>query len=134
MERFTYVKMMLDSITCPIVIGGQILEGDLAIPKGARSIILFANGSGSSRHSTRNQYVAGVLNKAGFATLLVDLLSSEEKEADIAGSHVRYNIELLAGRFKAVTKWLLQEPKTKNLKIGYFGSSTGAAACSNCCS
>ena len=122
------MKMMLDSITCQIVIDGRILEGDLAIPTGARSVILFAHGSGSSRYSTRNQNVAEVLNKAGFATLLVDLLSSEEKEADIAGSHVRYNIELLAGRFRAVTRWLLQEPKTRNLKIGYFGSSTGAAA------
>jgi putative phosphoribosyl transferase len=89
---------------------------------------LFAHGSGSSRHSTRNQYLAEVLNKAGFATLLVDLLSSGEKEADIASRHLRYNIELLAGRSKEVTKWLLQQPQTKNLKIGYFGSSTGAAA------
>jgi predicted phosphoribosyltransferase/dienelactone hydrolase len=93
----------------------------------ARAVILFAHGSGSRRHITRNQYVADVLNKAGFATLLVDLLSSEEKEADKAGSHLRYNIELLARRFKGITEWLLQEPKTKNLEIGYFGSSTGAA-------
>jgi putative phosphoribosyl transferase len=122
------VIKMLDSITRQIVIHGRILEGDLTIPTGAEAVILFAHGSGSSRHSTRNQYVAEVLNKAGFATLLVDLLSSEEKEADIAGRHMRYDIELLAGRFKEVTKWLLQQPQTKNLKIGYFGSSTGAAA------
>lgn len=120
--------MMLDTIRRQIVLDGQTLEGDLAIPTGAKAIILFAHGSGSSRHSTRNQYVAEVLNKTGFATLLVDLLSSEEKEADISGRHMRYNIELLTGRFKEVTKWLLQEPQTKNLKIGYFGSSTGAAA------
>jgi putative phosphoribosyl transferase len=119
---------VVDSITCNIVIDGQILEGDLTIPTAAKALILFAHGSGSSRHSTRNQYVAEVLNKAGFATLLVDLLSSEEKQADITGRHLRYNIELLSNRFKDVTKWLLQEPKTKNLKIGYFGSSTGAAA------
>jgi predicted phosphoribosyltransferase/dienelactone hydrolase len=127
-ERFNYVKMMLDSIICQIVIDGQILEGDLAIPTGAKAIVLFAHGSGSSRHSTRNQYIAEVLNKAGFATLLVDLLSSEEKQADIASRHLRYNIELLVGRFEEVTKWLLQQPQTRNLKIGYFGSSTGAAA------
>ena len=119
---------MVDSITRQIVIHGRILEGDLAIPTGTESVILFAHGSGSSRHSTRNQYVAEVLNKAGFATLLVDLLSSEEKAADMAGRHLRYNIELLTGRFKEVTKWLLQQPQTKNLEIGYFGSSTGAAA------
>jgi putative phosphoribosyl transferase len=119
---------MLDTITRQIVVQGRILEGDLVIPTGAKAVILFAHGSGSSRRSTRNKYIAEVLNKAGFATLLVDLLSSEEKEADITGRHLRYNIELLAGRFKEVTKWLLQEPKTRNLKIGYFGSSTGAAA------
>jgi putative phosphoribosyl transferase len=110
------------------VIISEGLEGDLTIPLVAQAIVLFAHGSGSSRYSSRNQYVAEVLNKAGFATLLVDLLSSGEKEADIAGCHLRYNIELLAGRFKEITKWLLQEPQTKNLKIGYFGSSTGAAA------
>jgi putative phosphoribosyl transferase len=120
--------MMLESITREIVIDGRILEADLAIPVGAKALILFAHGSGSSRHSTRNHYLAEVLNKAGFATLLVDLLSSGEKEADVAGRHLRYNIELLASRFKEVTNWLLQEPHTKNLKIGYFGSSTGAAA------
>jgi putative phosphoribosyl transferase len=119
---------MLDSTTHQIVIHGRTLEGDLVIPTGAKCIILFAHGSGSSRSSTRNQYVAEVLNKAGFATLLVDLLSFEEKEADITGRHLSYNIELLAGRFKEVTKWLLQQPQTKNLEIGYFGSSTGAAA------
>jgi putative phosphoribosyl transferase len=118
---------MLDTITRQIVVQGRILEGDLVIPTGAKAVILFAHGSGSSRRSTRNKYIAEVLNKAGFATLLVDLLSSEEKEADMTGRHLRYNIELLAGRFKEVTKWLLQEPKTKNLKIGYFGSGTDAA-------
>jgi putative phosphoribosyl transferase len=120
--------MVLNSITCQIAIDGRILEGDLAIPTGAKAVILFPHGSGGGRHSTRNQYIAKVLNKAGFATLLVDLLSSEEKAADVAGRHLRYNIELLAGRFKEVTKWLLQEPQTKNLEIGYFGSNTGAAA------
>jgi putative phosphoribosyl transferase len=100
----------------------------LTIPSGAQAIVLFAHGSGSNRYSLRNQYVAEVLNQAGFATLLVDLLSSKENDADIADCHLRYNIELLAGRFKEVTEWLLQEPLTKNLKIGYFGSSTSAPA------
>ncbi len=118
----------MDSITRRIAIDGRIVQGDLAIPTAAKAVILFAHGSGSSRHSTRNQYVAEVLNKAGFATFLVDLLSSEEKDADIHGRHIRYDIELLTRRFKEATKWLLQEPQTRNLKIGYFGSSTGAAA------
>ena len=120
--------MMVDRFVCKIIIDGQVLEGDLSIPTAAEGVILFAHGSGSSRHSTRNQYVAAVLNKAGFATLLVDLLSFEEKQADMSGRHLRYNIELLSTRFKAVTKWLLQEPKTKSFKLGYLGSSTGAAA------
>lgn len=120
---------MLESNTLQISVDGQILEGELAIPTEAKAVISFAQGSGSSRHSTRNQYVADVLNKAGFTTLLADLLTSEEKEVDdIAGHHLRYNIELLAERFKEVTKWLLHEPITRNLKIGYFDSSTGAAA------
>jgi predicted phosphoribosyltransferase/dienelactone hydrolase len=119
---------MMGSITHHIVLYGRRLEGDLDIPTRAKAVILFAHGSGSNRHNKRNQYVAEVLNKTGFATLLVDLLSPEEKAADIASGHLRYNIELLAGRFREVTKWLLQQPQTKNLEIGYFGSSTGAAA------
>jgi predicted phosphoribosyltransferase/pimeloyl-ACP methyl ester carboxylesterase len=104
------------------------LEGDLTIPLGAQAVVLFAHGSGSSRYSSRNQFVANVLNNNRIATLLVDLLSHEEKRKDEETKHVRYNIELLAARFAAVTSWLAQQPETKDLKIGYFGSSTGAAA------
>jgi putative phosphoribosyl transferase len=104
------------------------LEGDLTIPLGAQALVLFAHGSGSSRYSSRNQFVANVLNNKGIATLLVDLLSQEEKRKDEESKHVRFNIELLAGRFAAVTNWLAQQPETKDFKIGYFGSSTGAAA------
>ena len=111
-----------------VIISDEKLNGDLAIPPGAKSIILFAHGSGSSRHSTRNQYVAQVLNNAGFATLLVDLLALQEKEIDEKSRHLRFDIDLLAGRLLAVSQWLLQDPETCNLKIGYFGSSTGAAA------
>jgi putative phosphoribosyl transferase len=106
----------------------EVLEGDLTIPLGAQAIVLFAHGSGSSRYSSRNKFVANVLNNKGFATLLVDLLSQEEKRIDEDTRHLRYNIELLAGRFTAVTNWLVQQPETRDLKIGYFGSSTGAAA------
>jgi putative phosphoribosyl transferase len=111
-----------------VIISDDKLEGDLAIPQGAQAIILFAHGSGSSRHSTRNQYVAKVLNDAGFATLLVDLLTAQEKMIDEESKHLRFDIDLLARRLLAVTQWLLQEPETSNLRIGYFGSSTGAAA------
>src|SRR5215207_8580778 len=104
------------------------LEADLTIPLGAQAIVLFAHGSGSSRYSSRNQFVANVLNNKGIATLLVDLLSQEKKRIDEETKHVRYNIELLAGRFTAVTNWLAQQPETRDLKIGYFGSSTGVAA------
>src|SRR5918996_6113647 len=104
------------------------LEGDLTIPPGAQAIVLFAHGSGSGRYSSRNQFVANVLNNNTIATLLVDLLNQKEKRIDEETKHLRYNIELLTRRFTAVTNWLTQQPDTKDLEIGYFGSSTGAAA------
>lgn len=110
------------------MISDDKLEGDLVIPSNAQSIILFAHGSGSSRYSTRNQYVAQCLNDAGFATLLVDLLAAEEKKIDENTRHLRFDIDLLAKRFVAVTEWILESTETSKLKIGYFGSSTGAAA------
>jgi putative phosphoribosyl transferase len=107
---------------------GNVLEGDLSVPQGAQAVILFAHGSGSDRHSTRNRYVAQALNDRGFATLLVDLLTPEEKEIDAKTRHLRFNIEFLSSRLVAATDWLVQVPETRSLKIGYFGSSTGAAA------
>lgn len=104
------------------------LEGDLSIPSGAQAVVLFAHGSGSSRYSLRNQFVATVLNSKGIATLLVDLLSQDEKRLDEGTERLRYNIELLAGRFAAITEWLAQQSETRDFKIGYLGSSTGAAA------
>jgi pimeloyl-ACP methyl ester carboxylesterase len=104
------------------------LEGDLSIPLGAQAVVLFAHGSGSSRYSLRNQFVATVLNSKGKATLLVDLLSQDEKRLDEETEHLRYNIEILAGRFAAITKWVARQTETKVLEMGYFGSSTGAAA------
>jgi putative phosphoribosyl transferase len=106
----------------------ESLEGGLTIPLGAQAVVLFAHGSGSSRYSSRNRFVATVLNNNGIATLLVDLLSQDEKRIDEETKHLRYNIELLAGRFAAITKWLAQQPETRDFKVGYFGSSTGAAA------
>jgi putative phosphoribosyl transferase len=100
------------------------LEADLTIPAGARAIVLFAHGSGSSRHSPRNQYVAKVLRDAGLGTLLMDLLTREED----AVYETRFDIGLLTERLEAATRWLVSQPQTKPLSVGYFGASTGAAA------
>lgn len=104
------------------------LNGILQIPENANGIVLFAHGSGSSRFSIRNQHVASVLNKANIATLLFDLLTPAEDEVDEFTREHRFNIELLASRLVAVTDWLLQQPKTNHLSIGYFGASTGGGA------
>jgi putative phosphoribosyl transferase len=110
------------------IIISEGIEGDLNIPLAAQAIVLFAHGSGSGRYSSRNQFVAAVLNNKGIATLLVDLLNQEEKRIDKETKHLRYNIGLLARRFAAVTNWLAEQPETRDLATGYFGSSTGAAA------
>ena len=104
------------------------LEGNLAFPGSARGVVLFAHGSGSGRHSPRNRYVARALREAGLATLLVDLLTKEEEEVDLRTRHLRFDIGLLAQRLVGATKWLAQNSDTRNLRIGYFGASTGAAA------
>ncbi len=108
--------------------GSVTLEGDLDIPDGAEGIVLFAHGSGSSRHSPRNQFVAQALREGGLATLLIDLLTSEEEVIDLRTRHLRFDIGLLASRVVVATNWLLQQLDTQNLNIGYFGASTGAAA------
>lgn len=101
-----------------------ILEGELTIPQGTGAVVIFAHGSGSSRHSKRNKFVADVLLAAGIGTLLFDLLTGEEDTV----YENRFNISLLTTRLKATTEWLLSQPKTMNLRKGYFGASTGAAA------
>jgi len=105
-----------------------ILEGNLGIPEGAEGIVLFAHGSGSSRFSPRNQFVARVLREGGLSTLLIDLLTSEEEKIDRRTRHLRFDINLLAGRLVGATDWLSQHPDTRDLPIGHFGASTGAAA------
>ena len=104
------------------------LEGNLVIPDSATGIVIFAHGSSSSRHSPRNRYVARVLQQAGLATLLIDLLTPEEEEIDLRTRHLRFDIGLLASRLVAATDWLTQKPDTRNLKVGYFGASTGGCA------
>jgi len=104
------------------------LEGNLSIPAGARGIVLFAHGSGSSRHSPRNRYVAEVLQQAGLATLLMDLLTPDEERVDMRTAHLRFDIALLAGRLIMATEWLHERPGTRQLKVGLFGASTGGGA------
>jgi putative phosphoribosyl transferase len=104
------------------------LLGDLTQPTGAEGIVLFAHGSGSSRRSSRNRFVAGALQDAGLATLLFDLLTEDEEAADAMDAHLRFDVDLLAQRLIATTDWVRRQPETRDLLIGYFGASTGAAA------
>jgi putative phosphoribosyl transferase len=108
--------------------GRAVLSGNLHIPKDAGALVLFAHGSGSSRHSPRNQFVARTLNEAGLATLLFDLLTPEEEAIDMQTREHRFNIRLLAERLVDATKWAKQQNQTSSLRTGYFGSSTGGAA------
>jgi putative phosphoribosyl transferase len=106
-----------------LVVDGAGLEGELVVPARARGLVVFAHGSGSSRHSPRNRYVAGVLNDGGFATLLVDLLTPDE-----ALQHANvFDVDLLTTRLLAVVDWVRHEPRTVDLPVGLFGASTGAA-------
>jgi len=111
-----------------VSIGPISLEGNLGVPGNAPGVVLFAHGSGSSRHSPRNRYVAQALRQAGLATLLLDLLTIEEEAVDAHTAHLRFDIELLAERLSAATDWVNQAPSTAGLPVGYFGASTGAGA------
>jgi putative phosphoribosyl transferase len=104
------------------------LEGNLSVPEGAEGVVLFAHGSGSSRHSPRNRYVARALKERGLATLLIDLLTPDEEVVDLRTRRLRFDIGLLAQRLAGATDWLGREPDTRELSIGYFGASTGAGA------
>jgi dienelactone hydrolase len=107
---------------------GLVLEGELTIPPNTEGVVLFAHGSGSSRHSARNRFVARAIQDAGTATLLFDLLTRTEEEEDSLDGHLRFDIELLVRRLTAATEWVLSEPATAHFRIGYFGASTGGAA------
>src|SRR5438132_4768553 len=108
--------------------GREVLFGNLNILENATTLVLFAHGSGSSRHSPRNQFVARTLNNAGLATLLFDLLTQQEEAIDMRTREHRFNIALLAERLVHATKWAKQQEQTRDLRAGYFGSSTGGAA------
>ncbi|GAA4932717.1 dienelactone hydrolase family protein [Streptomonospora halophila] len=114
--------------TVTVADGDAELTGDLTTVPGAAGVVLFAHGSGSSRHSPRNREAADALNKAGLATLLIDLLTADEDRIDQATRQLRFDIGLLTRRLTAAADWLAQDPRTAGLDVGLFGASTGAAA------
>ena len=117
-----------EALAVSIPAGGVSLHGDLSMPTGARGVVVFAHGSGSSRHSPRNQYVARVLRQRRLATLLVDLLTPQEEAIDERTAQIRFDLPLLARRLTAIMDWLRRRPDTHLLPIGLFGASTGAGA------
>ena len=111
-----------------ISLPGATLEGALTLPEQPKGVVVFAHGSGSSRHSPRNQYVAEVLQHAGLGTLLMDLLTQDEEAIDQFTRQFRFDITLLSDRLTDANDWLEQQPETRGLGVGLFGASTGAAA------
>jgi dienelactone hydrolase len=111
-----------------IPVAGVLLEADVTVPEQARGVVAFAHGSGSSRHSPRNRYVAGELQAAGLGTVLADLLTEQEEELDARTGELRFDISLLAVRVIALTDWVTEYEQTTGLTVGLFGASTGAAA------
>ena len=114
--------------TVTVDVGRVALEGTLAVPNGSAGVVLFAHGSGSSRHSPRNRYVAEELQRSGLATVLADLLTPREEQLDAQTAALRFDIPLLAARLTALTDWVAGHEATEGLPVGLFGASTGAAA------
>jgi putative phosphoribosyl transferase len=114
--------------TVELAAGGAALEGDLALPADAKGVVLFAHGSGSSRFSSRNRFVARALNGAGLGTLLIDLLTRVEEAVDQRTAQLRFDIGLLAERLAGAVEWLRREDATRGLPVGLFGASTGGGA------
>ncbi len=121
---------MVEKITeeIQVQVGEAKLGAYLHVPEKAKGIVLFAHGSGSSRRSTRNQFVAKFLQEANIATLLMDLLTPDEEKIDLVTQELRFDIPFLSDRLLGATEWVEKEPKTHHLSIGYFGASTGAGA------
>ena len=111
-----------------VSIGEVTLGADIQVPDDAIGVVLFAHGSGSSRHSSRNRHVAEILNRGAMATILIDLLTSEEEVEDLHTAQLRFNIPMLGRRVASVTEWVSRDSRLKKLGLGYFGASTGAAA------
>jgi dienelactone hydrolase len=123
-----HVGQAIEHLPVAVKVGSVRLEGYLSVPSQATGAVLFAHGSGSSRHSPRNRYVADILNEGSLATLLIDLLNSDEQEVDLQTSQLRFDIPFLAERLVAITQWLREQPHVAGQGIGYFGASTGAGA------
>ena len=117
-----------DHTAVSIPVSDLVLRGDLRVPEGAEGLVLFAHGSGSSRLSPRNRYVAEILHEHSLGTLLADLLTTNEEREDQVTAHLRFDIGLLTERLLAITEWLRAQPRAQAQAIGYFGASTGAAA------
>ena len=122
----TKARTRVEGREISISAGGVFLKGDLVIPERARGAVLFAHGSGSSRHSPRNQFVAERLQEAGLATLLMDLLTLREEEEDARTARLRFDMGLLGQRLIAALDWLAEDPRTRTLRVGCFGASSGA--------
>ena len=122
------MNQRLECCHVPVAGGDEALTGDLSLPSGANAVIVFAHGSGSSRLSPRNRYVAATLNNLGLGTLLIDLLSPQEEAVDTKTRELRFDIRLLTGRLIDCVDWLGNHPSTSALALGCFGASTGAAA------
>ena len=130
MEQSSQHKNSMQAIAQSVIVdaGDVSLEGDLAIPDRARGIVVFAHGSGSSRRSARNRFVAESLQSGGFGTLLFDLLTPDEESVDLQTAHLRFNIELLGERLISAIDWLDGEKDARGLPLGLFGASTGGGA------
>jgi putative phosphoribosyl transferase len=123
-----HVGQAIEHRPVTVKVPGAALDGYLSLPTAATGLVVFAHGSGSSRHSPRNRYVADILNEGALATLLIDLLNGDEQEVDLQTGQLRFDISFLANRLVAITQWLREQPQVAGLKIGYFGASTGAGA------
>jgi len=124
----THIGQAIEHLPVTVRVGSVDLDGYLSLPTAATGVVIFAHGSGSSRHSPRNRYVADVLNEAALGTLLIDLLTADEQEVDLQTSQLRFDIPFLANRLVVITHWLREQPQLAGLKVGYFGASTGAGA------
>ncbi len=117
-------------ITRPVIIpaGSVALDGELTVPDNATGLVIFAHGSGSSRHSPRNQFIARHLRSVGLGTLLFDMLTPAEEATETVGQHLRYNMGLLTQRLVSATHWLAGEDEARHMRLGFFGSNTGGGA------
>ena len=118
----------MEQVVTSISLGKVQLAADISVPHRAKGLVLFAHGSGSSRHSPRNRYVADVLNRGVIGAVLIDLLTEREEAQDLESAALRFDIPLLANRLTAITDWISEQPDLQKLGLGYFGASTGAAA------